>query len=126
MHVHLNVIVNHIIGCMCSVLALKRLSAAYKYSEQASVPTLLEALEGSEEEKFNSILTTCTHSYTVCIYNIHNNNSSLSARQIFIAYSKKNRRGKSGSKRHDDACRNVTMMRAVTSRKRHTLLISSS
>ena len=37
MHVHLNVIVNHIIGCMCSVLALKKLSAAYKYSEQASV-----------------------------------------------------------------------------------------
>ena len=33
---------------------------------------------------------------------------SLSARQIFIAYSMKNRRGKSGSKRHDDACRNVT------------------
>ena len=33
---------------------------------------------------------------------------SLSARQIFIPYSMKNRRGKSGSKRHDDACRNVT------------------
>ena len=33
---------------------------------------------------------------------------SLSARQIFIAYSMKNRRGKSGSKRHDDACRIVT------------------
>ena len=33
---------------------------------------------------------------------------SLSARQIFIAYSMKNRRGKSGRKRHDDACRNVT------------------
>ena len=33
---------------------------------------------------------------------------SLSARQIFIAYSMKNRQGKSGSKRHDDACRNVT------------------
>ena len=33
---------------------------------------------------------------------------SLSASQIFIAYSMKNRRGKSGSKRHDDACRNVT------------------
>ena len=33
---------------------------------------------------------------------------SLSARQILIAYSMKNRRGKSGSKRHDDACRNVT------------------
>ena len=33
---------------------------------------------------------------------------SLSARQIFIACSMKNRRGKSGSKRHNDACRNVT------------------
>ena len=33
---------------------------------------------------------------------------SLSTRQIFIAYGMKNRRGKSGSKRHDDACRNVT------------------
>ena len=33
---------------------------------------------------------------------------SLSARQIFIAYSMKNRRGKSGSKRHADVCRNVT------------------
>ena len=33
---------------------------------------------------------------------------SLSARQMFIAYSMKNRRGKSGSKRHDAACRNVT------------------
>ena len=70
MHVHLNVIVNHIIGCMCSVLALKKLSAAYKYSEQASVlvPTpLLEALEGSEEEKFNSILS-YTYSFLYCVY----------------------------------------------------------
>ena len=33
---------------------------------------------------------------------------SLSAPQIFIAYSMKNRGGKSGHKRHDDACCNVT------------------
>ena len=40
---------------------------------------------------------------------------SLSARQIFIAYSMKNRRGKSGSKRHDDACRNVTNLTSLIS-----------
>ena len=33
---------------------------------------------------------------------------SLSTRQILITYSMKNRLGKSGSKHHDDACRNVT------------------
>ena len=33
---------------------------------------------------------------------------SLSAPQIFIAYSMTNQRGKSRRKRHDDACRNVT------------------
>ena len=72
MHVHLNVIVNHIIGCMCSVLALKKLSAAYKYSEQASVlvpTTLLEALECSEEEKFNLILSYMyIYSFLYCVY----------------------------------------------------------
>ena len=39
---------------------------------------------------------------------IHSLVPSLSAPQIFIAYSMKNRRRKSGRKRHDDACRNVT------------------
>ena len=33
---------------------------------------------------------------------------SLSTPQIFIAYSMKNQGGKSGRKRHDDACCNVT------------------
>ena len=57
-------------------------------------------------EKYNGI----HDSYYYIISVAHNISlvPSLSARQIFIAYSMKNRRGKSGSKRHDDACPNVT------------------
>ena len=40
---------------------------------------------------------------------------SLSAPQIFIAYSMKNQGGKSGRKRHYDACRNVTEASHVVS-----------